>query len=109
MNKINPAALMLWLIASTMLVTCVSTTCSRPVPEPPVDASPTFEASPHFTACGIACANLRLLGCSEGEQDNCEPVCIHAQEAGLTDLKPDCLSAARTKDAARACKTVKCP
>ena len=52
------------------------------------------------------------LRCPEADDadggDSCEVACRHAQEGGLTDLRPRCLAAAKTVDELRACGSVKC-
>lgn len=64
------------------------------------------DASP---AASVACANLRRLGCKEGLDPNCEVVFDRVLDAHLTDLRPACLTSAKTKAEARACKSVDCP
>ena len=61
--------------------------------------------------CASACANLSALGCPEGNPSggkSCAETCEHTQSTHLTDLKPACLSAARTVADARACGSVAC-
>ena len=53
----------------------------------------------------------RKLGCPEGTPDggqSCVEVCRHTQATHLTDLHPSCLAAAKSKEQARACGSVKC-
>jgi hypothetical protein len=64
--------------------------------------------------CDLACANLRSLGCKEGFTPDagaasCEKVCWHSVETKLTDLKPDKLAYAKTKDEIHKIGTVRCP
>jgi|SRR5579859_1186449 len=57
-----------------------------------------------------ACTNLHALGCSEGDhEDLCMVTLRLADQTQRTDLRVDCLVAAASKDAARACGTVACP
>lgn len=63
---------------------------------------------PDPMGCRAACTNLATLGCKEGQAPNCAVTCEHANGT-LTDLKPTCLRLAKTKAAARACKSVDCP
>lgn len=59
--------------------------------------------------CAVACENLRTIGCPEAFADPpCEVVCAKVQAFEMTDLNLACLSAARSKPEARACKSVKC-
>lgn len=64
-------------------------------------------------ACANACAMLQRLGCPEGVgrpgEDSCYVVCKRAETTrGRIDLKPSCVSAARTKDDVRSCGTYRC-
>jgi hypothetical protein len=79
------------------LSACVTPT---PVPPPP-GPGPDVYAS--------ACANLARLKCDEGSKPNCASVMQRAQESAITDMRPVCLSMAPTKEAARACGSVRCP
>jgi hypothetical protein len=82
------------IIAAVVLLIDCRTTTPTPIP---VDAGT-------ITA---ACANLAKLGCPEGGT-SCVATIQHASSAGVTDLKPACLAAATSQDAARACGTVTC-
>ena len=88
-------------IASIALATALSAMCT-PTPEPParLDAS--------AASCSDACITLAILGCHEGEVQNCVSTCEHAQASRITDLHTGCLAAAKTKAEARACKSVRC-
>lgn len=72
-------------------------------PLPPIPPGPSAAGN-----CQTACANLARLGCYEGQDATCTDVCTRAQDTGLTDLKPACLTAAATVEAARACGTISC-
>lgn len=86
-----------------------------PPPAPAVDAAAPIaidDASATTTAdagaCANACANLASLGCPEGVAPDCVSVCDHTQATKLTDFKPDCLAAAKSQAAAKACGSVSC-
>ena len=64
---------------------------------------------PSTGSCSDACANLAKLGCAEGTTGSCVATCEHTQSSRVTDLKPGCLLAAKTKADARACGSVTCP
>jgi hypothetical protein len=100
----------------------------HPAPLPPVPdvvvpdaATPALDAAPTpaqdasapdagpMDACLAACLNLKALGCLGGDVATCADVCRKVQLAGLTDLKPGCLADAGSRQAARACGSVKCP
>lgn len=97
----SPEGLMMKLsIIVALLVTL--TACPRS-PSPPIpDASDAAASN-----CAVACANLAALGCREGIDANCAATCQRSK--ALTDIKPDCLAAAITKESARACGSVTCP
>ena len=64
-------------------------------------------------ACATACATLQRLGCPEGTgrpgEDSCYVVCKRSETTrGRIDLRPSCVSAARTTDDVRACRTYRC-
>lgn len=67
------------------------------------DADASFEPAEAASSCAKACKNLAALGCSEGAAADCTVTCQRTQAARLTDLKPACLSTAKTKAGARAC------
>lgn len=80
-----------------LLVACELVACS-PVPVvPPADPGPSCS-----TQVECACAQLAALGCAEGGPQ-CVATLEHVLESRLTPLDPECISAARTKAAARAC------
>lgn len=101
-----------------LVVVALVAGCKGPVaPGPDADASAPDAATPASmdagppTRCVAACANLRRLGCPEGEERDaggCGAVCGHAAASRSFDLKPDCLAKAATVDEARACGTVLC-
>jgi len=72
-------------------------------PPAPVTIPDSGDTSP----AGV-CAHLAALTCAEGQAPNCAAVFAHAQDSGLTDLKPACLASATTKEAARKCGSVQC-
>lgn len=80
-----------------------------PSPQPPApDASDAAPPRPG-TSCNVACAQLAVLSCQEGLDPNCATVCQHAIDQRITALPLDCWTAARTKEAARACGSLACP
>lgn len=99
------------IILATILVACPS----HPTPpnEPDVVVTPDDDGDASDldgakrSQCLRACSHLKTLGCPEGADPNCEPVCSHAQGT-LTDLHTNCLINAKSKDDARACKSVRC-
>jgi hypothetical protein len=78
-------------------------------PPPAPEAGPVtiVDAGPVTDVCALACANLRTLGCPEGDPATCGGVCSHAQQ-GAFDMKPSCLAGAKTVDAVRQCGSVSC-
>lgn len=63
--------------------------------------------------CASACANLARLRCPEGKgragEDSCYVVCKRAVSTrGRIDLKPECVAAAKSVSAVRACETYRC-
>ncbi|MCL2779616.1 MAG: hypothetical protein FWD73_16620 [Polyangiaceae bacterium] len=91
-------------------ITALSLLACQPAPKQPVqdagDASVELDAA---SPAAKACANLRRLGCAEGNDDSCVATIEHVQSARITDLHPDCLAEASTKAEARACRSVVCP
>lgn len=80
-----------------------------PSPIPLVDAQGAPDApNVNPSDCAKACANLFAIGCKEGEAGSCVPVCERANGT-LTDLHPRELARAKTKEEARATKSVACP
>lgn len=82
--------------------------CAAPPPAPDVGPAPLHVSDSGPTGCHTACVNLAALGCPEGGA-SCDLTCVHVVASGLTDLRVDCLTAAKTKEAARACGSVSCP
>lgn len=82
--------------------------CTTPTPVPAADVG----TDTNLDDCGKACVNLKLLDCPEGDDndggDSCYVVCRHTQTSGLTNLKPSCLSSAKSVEEIRACGTAKC-
>lgn len=62
---------LLWFIL--VLAACTPTTQPPPVPPPPPDASDAALAPPPGIdpTCGIACATMASIGCSEGKSATC--------------------------------------
>lgn len=86
-----------------------------PEPKPPtveVDASTVVVVDAAPSACASACANLRRLGCPEGETadggKSCVDLCDQLQASGKFDMKPACVAAAQTREELAACKTARC-
>lgn len=81
-----------------------------PVPPPPppddVDAGP-GEAGARGDLFDKACANLRKHGCSEGfdrpGETSCAATMRRAETEKLTEMHPDCVRAAASLTALRAC------
>ena len=93
--------------ACTAFGGCPPTPPVPPGPPPVVaDARPTPSPDVALTACQAACANLQAIGCHI--DIDCAAVCQRVQDAHLTNLKPECLTKAKTPDEARACGTVMC-
>jgi hypothetical protein len=90
--------LIITLLFSAILAAC---TGSKPDPIPP---GPTADAG---SICEMACKNLRQLEC-EGVKDNCAETCTRTQEERLTDLHPQCLAGATSKESVRKCGSVRC-
>lgn len=84
-------------------------TACPPSPSPPdgggVDAAP---PPPVDGGCNIACAQMAIAGCPEGQDPSCSKTCQHVVDTKLTVFPIDCLSRAHTKDDVHACG-VKCP
>jgi len=80
------------------------TETAPPVPQPP----PPSALPEAGDACTGMCTNLAQLGCKEGTSATCAVVCQHAMDASLTKVPTVCLTAAKTKAAARACGFVLC-
>lgn len=114
-------------IASVSFLLCISA-CPKVVAEQPSPASAASSADAGAAPsdrsldaraldaglakpdlCELACPRLKLLGCPEGGERECVAVCRHAETSRVTDLRPDCIAAAGSKAAVRACGTVACP
>lgn len=84
--------------------------CCHPEPVvPEVDADGGVQVDAKAPACVRACSRLAAIGCLEGADVACVSTCEHAQATRITDLHPECLAAAKDKQAARACGSVTCP
>jgi hypothetical protein len=95
------------LVHAAFMVACI------PAPSPPVvqvDASITDASI--GSVCSTACANLKRIGCPEGDTPDggksCVSICEAAEASGKFNLQPACVSVAKTKDDVRACKSVRC-
>ena len=83
-----------------LALSIVLAACATPGPTPPPLPTDVYAG---------ACANLAAIGCQEGAKPNCAAVMQRAQESAITDLHPACLATATSKEAARACGSVRCP
>lgn len=118
-NKLVPLLALLPLL--------VAAQCN-PSPQPPAPPAPVIDAGPApvpaptptvameagppptpSTPVALACANLRALGCQEGS-NGCETQLQHMVDKTITMVNLSCITLAKSKDAARACKpAVACP
>ncbi len=103
------------------LLPLLACTPARYSPDADVDAAQQGDASardgvarPSDAAADVApdlaaraCANLRACGCPEGLDPTCSDVLRHAA-LGTFDMKAACIADAGTRDAVRACGTVRC-
>ena len=93
----------------SVMLACLAFSGCPPTPPVPPGPSPAADAAPApQTACQAACANLADLGCPEGKDQDCAATCQHAQDARLTDLKPEKLAAAKSIGEVMAVGTVAC-
>lgn len=84
----------------------------------PRDATPAREAAPPSaqdasqsvsdTATGV-CLHLAAVGCPEGRQADCPSVLASVVASRVVNPRLDCIAAAATPAAVRACKWVACP
>jgi hypothetical protein len=86
-----------------------------PVIVAPKDAEAVSDArmdAPRASACSRACAKLKAVGCPEAEQIDgglaCVDLCDKAEASGKFTLKPECVAAAASVEAVRACGSVRC-
>ena len=92
-------------VASFAILSCAG--C--PVPPPgSADAGPPPVAYDGSDVCAHVCSHLITIQCSSGE-GSCLDTCRDAVARRLTDLHTDCLLDAGTVEAARGCKSVRCP
>ena len=97
------------LFASTMALAMLVIVQCTPTPvTPPTDGGRDASSGDSGDAIARACQNLATLGCAEGNA-SCVTTMQHAQSTGITDLKPACLAAAKSKADVRACGSVACP
>jgi hypothetical protein len=102
---------------AALIVAALVTACPpAPAPPPPdvSDAGDGFDDGGLLLdggriTCVSVCSVLAKLGCNEGLDPQCRPVCEHARAARITGLPLACWSKAKTKVAARACGQVTCP
>jgi len=94
-----------WLLSCWIIA---GAACPQPLPPVPPGPGPTNPDAAVVNVVRIACANLAALQCPEGLRLDCELVAQKALNTGITDLKLECLAAAKTADEARACGTVTC-
>jgi len=93
------------LVFGTVLCFALLSCAGCPAPPPA-----TFDAGPHPTydggdVCARVCPHLVDIGC---EVPSCLDVCRDAEWKKQTDLHTACLLEAGDKEAARACKSVRC-
>lgn len=95
---------------------CAFPQCAPPSPTPAPTPVPTPTAPPEAFDAGhvaakysAACANLRALGCPEGDDSACAAAMQHADKAHLTLVPTACLTTAHSKTEARSCTFVACP
>ena len=107
-----------------LVAACMLLTACPPPPKPvPTDAdaapAPTQDASTDAPVdaapakpCVSACARLSELGCPEALPvdggSTCLQICEQAEATGKFNLKPQCISAAKTVEEVRACGSVRC-
>jgi len=105
------------ILAAGFILALMSTMMACPTRSPvvPVDASDGSSKDGVVVTQSMAsrvCDHLRDLHCSAGYAndagDSCEAVFDHAQSSGLFNMKGDCLLAAPSLEAARACGSVSC-
>lgn len=62
--------------------------------------------------CAQACANIQAKRCPEATtrpgEDSCYVVCSRAEATGKIDFKTQCVAAAKSQSAIRACGTYRC-
>ena len=94
------------LLAAALVAGCETYVPPRPLP-PVVVPEPADDVG---TACALACAHMRELGCSEGNGSvggaPCALTCVKAHE--LRFLPLSCWISARTPAEARACGSLRC-
>ena len=101
------------MLASVIGLASIAATCNKqPItPVNPVDAGPIPikpDSGPPVLIDGgdsydQACANLQLQGCSEGSNVNCAVAMRSAESTKLEFYDSNCLKAATSKAAIRAC------
>lgn len=88
-------------IAISILVSgCSILTPTKPIEPPYVEVT---------DDCGRSCANLRTIGCPEGQgslAESCSVVCLRASQ--LRELPLACWTAAKDVVAARSCGSLRC-
>jgi hypothetical protein len=92
----------------------ISAMCNKPPPVNPVN--PIADAGPAPVIDGgdsydQACANMQIIGCSEGSNINCAVAMRGAESRKLEFYDSNCLITAKSKEAVRICGNgkVKCP
>lgn len=104
------------MLSTLILVTglaSISAMCNKPPPVNPVN--PVTDAGPVSVIDGgdsydQACANMQVIGCSEGSNANCAVSMRGAESHRLEFYDSNCLIIAKSKEAVRACgnRKVRC-
>lgn len=94
---------------SLILAALVAATCTpSPVPPAPVPSVAGAAGAAPVTPCERACARLVALSCPEAQPTpagaSCAAVCGNVEDSGVASLRPTCVEAATSCDAARACQ-----
>ena len=83
----------------------------QPIPEDAGGEQPSTDDA-QYPDCARACTRLREHGCPEGLTPDggltCYDVCTKAESSGNFSLNPRCVADAESREAVRACKTVRC-
>jgi hypothetical protein len=87
-----------------------------PTPNPPpndADASqpaPQYDADPGDASLAAlrACANLKMLGCQEGQKERCGETVDRVLETKITPFDIECVASAPNVEAVRKCPAIQC-
>lgn len=106
------------LVYVCLLVPAIAAACAgcptppAPTPGVPDAAITTTDAAPSLPDASsdlvAACANMKTLGCAEGNDPLCPAVLGHGVDAHITRLDVPCLAGAKSKAEARGCGSVRC-